>query len=134
MKSKLLIIVSLLTFLPLLTGGCQKSPINGDLDGQWQVMDVSPALSDTPDARFYMCFYLHVCQLSIDGPVWTTGNMSYDGSSLSLDFPDAEENELKDFYKFYGIDSNPVTFTVKSINGKSMVLTNGPTTVTLRKF
>ena len=81
----LLIIAILFLFL---TSGCQKSPINGDLDGQWQVMEVSPAHAETPiDARLYYCFYLHVCQLNYYGGTLTTGSMDYSGDHITLSFP-----------------------------------------------
>ena len=127
----LLIIAILLLFL---TSGCQKSPINGDLDGQWQVMEVSPAPAETPiNARLYYCFYLHVCQLNYYGGTLTTGSMDYSGDHITLSFPDTSE-ETADGLRHYGIPANPVTFTVDRLDSKSLILRSATTTVTLRKF
>lgn len=127
----LLIIAILLLFL---TSGCQKSPINGDLDGQWQVMEVSPANAETPiDARLYYCFYLHVCQLNYYGGTLTTGSMDYSGDHITLSFPDTS-GETAAGLRQYGIPANPVTFTVDRLDSKSLILRSATTTVTLRKF
>lgn len=127
----LLIIAILLLFL---TSGCQKSPINGDLDGQWQVMEVSPAHAETPiDARLYYCFYLHVCQLNYYGGTLTTGSMDYSGDHITLSFPDTSE-ETAAGLRQYGIPANPVTFTVNRLDSKSLILRSATTTVTIRKF
>lgn len=127
----LLIIAILLLFL---TSGCQKSPINGDLDGQWQVMEVSPAPVETPiNARLYYCFYLHVCQLNYYGGTLTTGSMDYSGDHITLSFPDTS-GETAAGLRQYGIPANPVTFTVDRLDSKSLILRSAATTVTLRKF
>lgn len=131
-------------FLPLLPllmailtlGGCQKSPINGELDGQWQILSVTPeAPEKVTDENLYMNFSLHVCQLSYrTGGCWQTANLSFDGSSITLNFPYAD-NELSDkFLKQYGIYRNPVTFEVVELNNKNLVLRDGNVTVSLRKF
>lgn len=117
---------------------CQKAPINGDLDGQWQVMSVEPEPDRQPfDVNIYYCFYLHTCHLTSYGEgVWTTGNFSFDGESLSLDFPylDMEKPLVSEKLSQFGISSNPVTFDVAHLDNKKMILKNGNTTVTLRKF
>lgn len=71
--------------LLLISFSCQKSPINGDLDGQWQVMDVSPEPMEKPiEQRIYYCFSLHVCQLTYYDGVFTAGNMAFDGKLSTL--------------------------------------------------
>lgn len=127
----LLAVVSLLTIL----SSCQKSPINGDLDGQWQVMDVTPEPAIKPiKDRIYYCFGLHVCQLTYYGSGFMSGNMKYDGKTIYIDFPYAIDFQSKETLRQYGINENPVTFTVAHLDKKSLILKNGDTTVTLRKF
>ncbi len=124
----------------LLPAGCQKSPINGNLDGQWQVMEVSPEPSETIiDRRLYMCFSLHTVQLTFygSGP-WQSGNiLQFSDKTLSLEFPyvsldptDKDEEILRQ----YGINSNPVTFSIERLDSKKLILRDGDTVVTLRKF
>lgn len=119
-----------------ISAGCQKSPVNGDLDGQWQVMSVEPVPSESViEGRLYYCLSLHTCQLSTYGGVWITGNMSFSGKTLTLHFPDAESYQSSnDALRQYGISSNPVTFSVDHLDKKKMILKSGDTTVTLRKF
>lgn len=125
-------------FLFILPTACQKAPINGDLDGQWQVMEVYP----TPDAtiiptRIYYCFSLHTCQLSYYGNgVWTSGNMTYDTSTLTLEFPylDPSSEEVNSKLRQYGIYSNPVTFTIEHLDKNKLILRDGEVTISLRKF
>lgn len=134
MRSNLLYIVSIILFLT----GCQKAPINGDLDGQWQIMSVSPEPAEKPiETRIYYCFYLHTCQLSSYGDqVWQSGNFTFKDNLLTMEFPYIEpsselgEKKLRQF----GINSNPVTFTIKHLDKNSLILQNGENTVTLRKF
>lgn len=132
-------IVILLTsfLLTALLAACQKSPINGDLDGQWQVMIVEPEPVDPDpmfDTRLYYCFYMHVCQLSIPGGTWIAGNMNYSDNQLSINFP-KELNSLElNALSQYGINSNPVVFDIEYLDGKKLVLRNEETVVTLRKF
>lgn len=134
MRNNLLYIVSIL----LLLTACQKAPINGDLDGQWQIMSVSPEPVEKPiPARLYYCFNLHTCQLTSYGEgVWTSGNFTFTDNLLTMEFPYIEptselgQKKLRQF----GINTNPVTFTIKHLDKNSLILQNGETTVTLRKF
>ncbi len=132
----LALIISFLT--ALITTGCPKHPINGDLDGQWQVMTVEPEPAEIViTERIYMCFSLHVCQLTGYGAgVYATGNMlfSQKDKNLYLDFPHATSSLSKSRLKQYGIYSNPVTFTIEHLDKKKLILRDGDVVVTLRKF
>lgn len=121
--------------LLLISASCQKAPINGDLDGQWQVMDVSPEPEvKIIEANLYYCFYLHVCQLSYYDGMFASGNMNFNGKTLSLDFPSISAPISKLKLAQYGITENPITFTVEHLDKKSLILKHGDTTVTMRKF
>lgn len=117
---------------------CQKSPINGDLDGQWQIVSVEPEVTPALiNSKLYYCFSLHVCQLTYyDNGIVGTGNMKYDSetSSLYLDFPYLKTDYSMSILKQYGIYENPVTFTIEHLDSKSLVMRDGETVVTLRKF
>lgn len=132
---KSMILAFLSTLLMLMIFSCQKSPINGDLDGQWQVMSITPEQEDTPiHERLYYCFNLHVCNLTFYGGIFTSGNMQFNGKTLYLDFPYATSELSVRTLRQYGINSNPVTFTVEHLDKKSLIIKHGDTTVTMRKF
>lgn len=117
--------------------GCQKSPINGDLDGFWQVMKVSPEPTEQIiTERMYMCFYMHVVQLNyVSGGGWTAGNMHHEGNTLTMDFPYAIDNTTATaMLRQYGINSNPVAFEIETLTKDKLVLRDGETVVELRKF
>lgn len=119
----------------LVASSCQKSPINGDLDGQWQVLDVTPEPEKADiDATLYYCFYLHVCQLTFYDGVCTAGNMIFNGNSLYLEFPNATTPIQIARLRQYGINENPITFSVERLDKKSLILKHGDTVVTMRKF
>lgn len=119
----------------LVMAACQKSPVNGDLDGQWQVMEINPVPADPAASRMYYCFSLHTVQLSYhDLPVWTSGNMYYSGNSLRLEFPYADSPLSKARLSQFGINTNPVEFTIIHLSSQRLVMQRGDTVMTLRKF
>lgn len=133
-KPSYLLWVTILLVL-LMPTSCQKAPINGDLDGQWQVMNVTPEPEDKPiKERIYYCFNLHVCNLTYYGEVFTIGNMQFDGKTLYLDFPYADSELSVRKLRQYGINENPITFNVEHLDKKSLILRHGDTVVTMRKF
>lgn len=122
-------------FLSVILTGCQKTPINGDLDGEWEVMEVYP---DPPewdkDLRIFYNFSRSACQLTQYGGPFTLGNLVYEGSTITLKFPfihtESEELQLKQ----YGIYSNPVSFEVEFQGKRKLILSNEESTVILKKF
>lgn len=130
--TKILLITATILTSDFFTG-CQKAPINGELDGQWQVTDTTPLPSVEPDVRLYYNFSLHVCSLSYYGGYFLSGNMTYDEKTLTLHFPFAYvEHEMLDLTQF-GIHSNPVTFNVEFKGHNTLILTNEESTVMLRR-
>lgn len=140
MKTKLktifLIKLYLVSFLAiLLSQGCTKTPINGNLDGEWEVIEVipePPAVEN--ETRYFYNFSLHVCQLTVYGYPFRSGNLRYDGETMSLDFPYINTPEEELILKQYGIFSNPVTFDVYFENKSRLILSNDESTVVLKKF
>lgn len=116
---------------------CQKSPINGDLDGQWQIMSVEPEPSDMIiDENLYYCFSLHVCQLTYYGNGYTSGILAFDGNSISLSFPNLDMNNDRNIklLRQYGIYSNPVVFQVDYLDKDKLIMKSEESRVILRKF
>ena len=114
---------------------CQKKSINGDLDGMWQVMEVNPKPSENIiENRLYYGFYMHVCNLSFYGGVYTEGKMIYNNSHLGIFFPYDNNPNFNKVLKQYGINSNPVVFEVKFLDKNKLILHNDETSILLRKF
>lgn len=114
---------------------CQKKPINGWLDGEWEVMEVTPAPPQwDQDLRIFYNFSRTVCQLTVYGGPFTAGNMVYDGEFLYIDFPLIKTPEEELTLKQYGIYSNPVSFKVEFDGKKRLILSNDQSLVILRKF
>ena len=116
---------------------CQKAPINGHLDGRWQILEIEEKgeSENVKDRQLYYNFYLHVCSLSFYGGNVTNGNMKYDGNDLFLDFPYITTPEGMTALRRYGINSNPVEFHVAYLDKNKLILKEGEDIViTLRKF
>lgn len=134
MEQKMLKWLSLSLILALcVSAGCRKAPINGDLDGQWQVMtiDFADGTSSQPD-RVYYAIYLHTVQLHAVSGSGATGNMTYDrdASTLYFDFPYAAPGTLKR----YGISGSSVKFDILKLTSKILVLQSDEAMITFRKF
>lgn len=137
-KTKHNIIIAIICFsFYVLLSGCQKSSINGNLDGRWQIMEmeVNGQVENMKDKRLYYNFYLHVCNLTYYGGVFTVGNLRYENNEIYLDFPYINTPDRMEILRTnYGIYSNPVTFTVFFIDKKKLVIGNDESLITFRKF
>lgn len=127
-----------------LFGSCRKAPINGKLDGQWQIMSVE-WLADgsdiSPELRSYIDINLHVIQLrnvslsETQGSL-ISGNLAYDknNSTMTVDFPYNTEGGKLMQLQPWGIYSNPETFEIVKLDGKQLVLKSSQTMITCRRF
>lgn len=123
---------------------CGKMPINGDLDGKWQVMEViddGVSLTFPEGKRYYFNFYLHVCQLAEeDGYIGDfTANMSYANDVLTLDFPYVKEGKVSPSslktLKYWGVPTNgEVVFRIGHLSSSGLEMSSGTTIVRCRKF
>lgn len=122
-------------FFLLLGSGCQKTPINGDLDGEWEVMEVwHDDIQIERETRLFYNFSRHVCQLTVYGGPFTLGNLAYDRNEIHLYFPYIETPEEELLLRQYGIFSNPVSFNVNFESKSDLILSGDRTTIVLRKF
>ena len=88
----------------LVTDSCDKTPINGNLDGMWQLMRVEDngISTDVSTTQHYMCVQLHLIQLTKYGDFHTGIFCHFDhkGKTLRLyDFYDRTHyvgNNIKD--------------------------------------
>lgn len=131
---KTLIVTITLIFVSLIPG-CQKTPINGNLDGEWEVMEViTENVKPEPSDRYFYNFSRHVCQLTLFGYPFTNGSLIYDGDIMTLNFPFVVSTSEKDLLKQYGIFTNPVSFDVKFEGKSRLILSNDETLIILKKF
>lgn len=131
-------------FLPIvligllfLFNGCQKSSINGDLDGRWQIMEmeINGVTKNIKDQQLYYNFYLHVCNLSGYGGIVTEANFSLSNNFIFLNFPYITNDAGREKLERFGIFSNPVEFEIVFLNKKKLIIKEGDNIIiTLRKF
>lgn len=116
--------------------GCQKASINGDLDGRWQIIEIETdnEIEDVKDNQLYYNFYMHVCNLSYYGGVFTEAVLSYDNNIIELFFPYIQTDYGEMVLTQYGIYSNPVKFKVVYLDKKKLVMQNDNVIITCRKF
>ena len=124
----------ILSFIILILSSCEKAPINGDLDGQWQVVSVDPKPPAILSERLYYNFSLHVCQLTYYEGYFMSGNLKFDGMVVEIDFPFVESERDVLILHQYGIYDNPVRLTVESLNAKQLILSDAVHRIVLRKF
>ena len=105
--------------LMLIVGACGKMPINGDLDGRWQIMKIEYASGEeeTPE-RAYYSVALHTINLMQVGVTSQTGNMEYTGDSLFVEMPVSKIENLLPF----GMNGTEQRFGVKELTSKQLVL------------
>lgn len=123
-------------FVTIFLFGCTKAPINGNLDGQWEVIEVFPEPSEKViQERLFYNFSLHVCLLSYYGGYFMTGNMLYnENQDLYISIPFGLTDKQTLGLAQYGILSNPVYFKVEFPNKHTLILSNEESYVKLKKF
>lgn len=117
--------------------GCSMGPLYGDLDGQWQIMQVTDGGGkDMPmPTRYYYAFERNVVQLrKYPGEGYYTGNLHYEEPVLTLDFPYVEPEREEETIGEWYVVSNPCKMTVLKLDAKSLILKSGDYTITCRKF
>ena len=117
--------------LMLIVGACGKMPINGDLDGRWQIMKIEYASGEveTPE-RAYYSVSLHTINLMQVGVTSQTGNMEYTGDSLFVEMPISKIENLLPF----GMNGTEQRFGVKELTSKQLVLQSDYARLEFRKF
>lgn len=117
--------------LILIVSACGKTPINGDLDGRWQIMRIEYASGEeeTPE-RAYYSVALHTINLMQVGVTSQTGNMEYIGDSLFVEMPISKIEDLLPF----GMNDTKQRFGVKELTSKHLVLQSDYARLEFRKF
>lgn len=125
-----------------LLSGCRQWPINGKLDGQWQIMTIENRHTGeitTPEPRQYICFNLHVCNLwEYDGINKPAAELTYSkgDDSLSLRFSENNVTGIKNITILpkWGIYNLNVKFNILELDGKSLVLESDDSVLRCRRF
>ena len=124
----------LVVFAVSLLASCQKAPVNGDLDGQWQLQSVTADGVTAVADGLYLRIQLDVAQLAHGGEVVATGNMEYNGSTLKIDFPYVITQADLQSLAPWGVYDNPVVFHMEELTSKRLVMTSGDVRVVCVKF
>ena len=105
--------------LLLMASACGKMPINGDLDGRWQIMKIAYASGEEENPeRAYYSVALHTINLMKVDVTSQTGNMEYTGDSLFVVMPISKVEDLLPF----GMNGTEQRFGVKELTSKHLVL------------
>ena len=117
--------------LILIVSACGKTPINGDLDGRWQIMKIEYASGEeeTPERAYYIVA-VHTINLMQFGVTSQTGNMEYTGDSLFVEMPVSKIEDLLPF----GMNDTKQRFGVKELTSKHLVLQSDYARLEFRKF
>lgn len=135
-----IILTAFVTIMSLLLfDGCRKAPINGKLDGQWQIMNIeltADGSDASPAIRSYIDINLHVVNLRNIHQSLIAGSLNYDkdASWLTLDFPYNAEGDALLRLREWGIYQTPVTFDIVKLDSKQLVLRSPETIITCRRF
>lgn len=126
--------------------GCRKWSHNGDIDGQWQVLEVtySGVPVDFPEGEiYYYNFYLHTFQLTFTGvrPNRLTGNFTYDkeDDKLGLELGYVIENKVDPLWMqrlvYWGIPSSGVVvMKIHELSSSRLVMGYDNVMIVCRKF
>ncbi len=131
--------------------GCDKTPANGPLDGQWQLLSINTpdGLRETKACATYLCFQLNLTQWFRPEQQSIYAHFTHRADSIRFyDFarvsPQAVEGDDDEWITpremhegvmdDWGIHSTDITFHVRQLSGSRLVLEREDTVLTLRKF
>ncbi|MCZ8371478.1 lipocalin-like domain-containing protein [Phocaeicola acetigenes] len=143
------IYTGLLVFLLILLGGCEKAPINSDIEGMWKLEEYTTTEDGVthPCERIYYSIQLWVVDIAekqgTKGYAPSIGRFAYgeDGNTVIMkDFyyrkgtTDSKEPTKLEDLQPYGLNSLETTFEIVKSDGKNMVLRSDYATLTFSKF
>lgn len=132
-----------LLFLLLLLGisSCDKAPINGKLDGRWQLMTIEYEDGRVEECyRIYYSIQLHLVEISDKGGKGGTfiGRFSYKDDEVTMsDFRRrGQEEELATLAELqtFGISLPLTHFKVEKATGEKLILKSDYARLNFRKF
>ncbi len=137
MKSIKIVALVVVALLLSTLAGCRKHYINGDLDGQWQILTIEyksdGTVNNVKANQVYFCFNLHTVNLRQvkNSPEKVAGNMKYDKKTINLEFPlVGNPDELE----AWGMNAASTSFTVISLSHEKLVMESDYAVISCRKF
>lgn len=140
MKKIVLIIVLLQLF------SCDKLPINGKLDGMWQLMEIeyTNGIVEHPEKTYYS-IQLHLIKLSkvYEGSLHGSNAVNYVGrfeyTADSLVIKDLRANKDEDLVTKeqlipFGLNGPVDRFKIEKLTNDKMILQSGSVMLSFRKF
>lgn len=143
---------SAFALLLLLLPSCDKVPMNGDLDGMWQLTSIATpdTTRDTRSQAVYISFQLHLVQWNnvARGSQFFSHFTHTADSLLFYDFAhpskyavDNNENEWvtpaemhEGLFDAWGIHTIDARFSIRRLDPHNLTLESADTTLTFRKF
>jgi len=110
---------------------CQKEPINGKLDGMWQLMKIEYKDKPTvmPDQLYY-CIQLHMVQLNGVNKSGGSGTFAHSGDSIHIVI---RERQISDVAP-YGMNDTIQHFYIEQLSSQKMTLRSSYASLQFRKF
>lgn len=119
---------------------CDKKPINGKLDGRWQLMTIDYNDGSIKECeRIYCSIQLHLVELMDKGttPLTLIGHFSSADGVMMGEFKYQDNMEAtvteEDLNRF-GLNSSVTHFEVEKATGSKMILKSDYARLTYRKF
>jgi len=151
MKTRKHILTYILVAIVFMLTGCDKLPINGDLDGLWQLMEIKQGddIKEVKTDRLYCSFQLHMFMLGDDGhPRGYFGNFEHEGNTMRFynftyrsDY--TQESNYDKFMSYdkdksvispWGFYSTDCTFDVVKLNSSELILQHENLIIKYRKL
>lgn len=136
----------------VLVASCDKTPINGALDGMWQLTTITTpdGVREMTGSRLFVSFQLHLTQWERSGTgVFYHSHFTHEGDSIRFyDFCYRARHDLSDgdndlwitpagmdtTLGQWGIHSTDARYHVRELSHSSLVLEAADTTLAFRKF
>jgi hypothetical protein len=114
-----------------LLSSCQKEPINGKLDGMWQLMKIEykDKPSVVPDQLYY-CIQLHMVQLWGVNYCNGSGTFAHSGDSVHIVIRQRKISDVA----VYGMNDTIQHFAIEQLSSQKMVLQSSYASLSFRKF
>ncbi len=134
----------LLLICCLLFSNCQKAPMNGNADGQWQLMSFETTDGTIhPCKRIYYSIQLQLVEIgNKENDHYETyiGRFNYNRETEKITMSDFRKRSQEEIaatienLKPFGMNSTETVFDVLKADGKTLILKSEYATLTLRSF
>ncbi len=133
--------ILLLMLMMMGVSSCDKKPINGKLDGRWQLMSIEGKDGQTTACnRIYYSIQLHLIEISdkSDKPKTFIGRFSNGGDEITVgDFRrryNEEQHATLEELAVFGLYQLDTRFKVEQVSRKHLTLRSDDACLNFRKF